>query len=129
MNYDQLILLQNVSWTVFGVCIVAAFFYVVAGLWQPRWVGRGKRLWVLLAGFALTFISLAQLVATLIFTHSHPQGPHSFDVYMAGFVAKLCAAGKRSEGCDEIAAACADLPADTRYPACVYLRDGPDANP
>lgn len=129
MAYDTLIYFQNLAITFFGLCLIAGTGYLIAGLVRPGMVGLRKRRWVVLRSIGLWFLGTAVAIGTIVYTHAHPEGPHGFDTYMNGFVAKQCAAGKALPGCGDLLATCARLPADTLYPACVYLREGPDAQP
>lgn len=77
--YDNLI-----GNTVTGVQIALLFalVYLVVGLVQPRWAGAARRTSVVLRSLGIVFLAGLAFVGVIGYTHSQPDGPHSFDSYM-----------------------------------------------
>ncbi len=119
MTYDTLVLLQDAAKLFFSVAVIGGLIYLVAGLARPSWLGLTRRRWAVLHALGVWLLGFVVVAGTLVYTHSHPNGPHSFRSYMKLAAAKDCARGKRTEICEELRQQCQT---PTIFPACkIYL--------
>lgn len=119
MTYDTLVLLQDVAKLFFTVCVIGGLIYLAAGLAKPSWLGLTRRRLAVLRALGFWLLGFVVVAGTLVYTHSHPNGPHSFKNYMKLAAAKDCAHGKQTEICEELRKQC-ETP--TIFPACkIYL--------
>jgi hypothetical protein len=115
MTYDTLILLQSGAKLFFSACLLGGLVYMVAGLFNPKWLGLTRRRWAVLRSLGVVLIGFIVMVGTIIYTHSHPNGPHSFANYLKLAAAKDCARGKQTQICEELRKQC-EIP--TIFPPC-----------
>ena len=119
MTYDTLILLQDAAKLFFSICVIGGLIYLAAGLFRPSWLGLSRRRWAVMRALGVWLLGFVVVAATLVYTHSHPNGPHSFRSYMKLAAAKDCAHGKQTEICEELKKQCAT---PTIFPACqIYV--------
>lgn len=125
MSYENLIRLQNTAEILATVCFVGGLAFLIAGLVRTHWVGFSRRRWVVLSALCIWLLGLITYGGVIGYTHSQPNGPHSFESYMDGMMAQDCVRDASHAGCAELAKKCAER--DPTHPACRILK-GEDAS-
>lgn len=116
MSYQNLVLLQDIAKTIAALCFLGGLGFLIAGLIRTRWVRLSKRIWVVLITLAVWTLGFAIFGGTIFYTHSQPNGPHSFTSYMDGMTAKMCITRPKLDICEELKQKCAT--GDDTHPSC-----------
>lgn len=137
MSYENLTRLQEAAQMVFAICLFGGVLFFLLGLIKPNWVGFAKRRWVVLTTLAVWLFGAVTYGGAIAYTHSQPNGPHAFQSYMDGFVAKICIQNPAHHSCPELKQKCAT--GDATHPSCrilagedpsrFYSPQKPDATP
>lgn len=102
LTYDQLVVIQEGSKAIAGALLIVAAIYLVLGLINPARFGLSKRRWVVVRAMGIVLSGVLLAAGALFFTHSHPNGPHSFTGYLEDFVKHECLAGKDLPACKDL---------------------------
>lgn len=102
LTSDQLAFIQHLGFAIAGGIFIISGLYVLIGLITPSRFGLEKRLSVLARGIAMVAFAFALAGGVVFFTHSHPNGPHSFKTYINDYIRKECRAGKDLPGCKDL---------------------------
>ena len=99
MTYEQLIQLQGIAAIVCLLALAIGAVHLIAGLIKPGWGRRRGRGGVALVSLAVWIFGIAVYAATIGYTHSQPEGPHSLHRYMDDYFAEQCAQGADIPAC------------------------------
>ncbi len=111
LSSDQLTMIQGLAALLFLICLGGGAIYLIAGLIRPAWVRRTKRRWVATTTVVVWSLGLVTYIGAIVFTHSHPNGPHAFKGYWERYVAEMCAEGRDIPACRERASGSGDADA------------------
>lgn len=70
MTYDTLILLQSSAKLFFSACLLGGLAYMVAGLFNPNWLGLTRRRWAILRSLCVVLFGFIVMVGTIISTRT-----------------------------------------------------------
>lgn len=101
LQSHHLEIIRGAATAIFILSFIGGTLYLIAGMLRPAWVGRSQRRWVAAWTLSVWFLGFGIYVATLAFTHSHPNGPHAFNGYLERYVAERCARGDDLPACRE----------------------------
>lgn len=104
MTSEQLSFFQHIMGGVMLVLLAIAALMFVLGLIRPAWV-RAKSRWRAVGRALLTaLLGVVVYAGAIIYTHSHPNGPHAVTGYIEDYFAEQCAQGADLPACKKEAA-------------------------
>lgn len=125
MSYKNLVLLQDAAQFAFALSLLIGAIVLVVGLFRPKWLGMTKRRRAVLAALCTWFVGAALYAGAIGYTHSQPNGPHSFISYMDGMQAQTCIKDPQHSGCAALRAKCST--GDSTHPSCrILVGDDPE---
>jgi hypothetical protein len=119
MSFENLMRLQAAAQLISVACLFGGLAYLFAGLIRPGWVGLSRRIWVPFCTLGIWLLGIVIYGGAIGYTHSQPNGPHSFESYMDGWTAQICVREPTRAGCAELKKKCAE--GDPTHPACRIL--------
>lgn len=99
MTSEQLSHLQDFGSLLLLVFLALGVVHLCVGLVRPHWVWRKGRFGVVLMSLGFWVLAFVIYGGIIGYTHSHPNGPHSFKGYLDDYIASECAAGADLPGC------------------------------
>ena len=124
MSYDNLMRLQNGAEILAPILLLGGLVFLIAGMIRPSWVRFSKRLWIVPLTLLIWIAAIAVYGGTIFFTHSQPNGPHSFFAYMDASTAMMCIKKPDLESCAKLKEKC-ELRDPTHPPCRILAGDDP----
>jgi hypothetical protein len=105
MTSEQLSFLQHIMGGVMLLLLGVSALMLVLGLVRPSWVRAASRWRAVGRALLISLLGVALYAGTIIYTHSHPEGPHAVKGYIEDYFTEQCAQGADLPGCKDAPAA------------------------
>lgn len=105
MTSEQLSFLQHMMGGVMLMLLAVAALMLVLGLVRPAWVRAASRWRAAGRALLIGLLGVVLYAGTIIYTHSHPEGPHAVKGYIEDYFAEQCAQGADLPSCKDAGAA------------------------
>ena len=105
MTSEQLSFLQHMMGGVMLLLLAVAALMLVLGLVRPAWVRAASRWRAAGRALLIGLLGVVLYAGAIIYTHSHPEGPHAVKGYIEDYFAEQCAQGADLPACKDAGAA------------------------